>query len=173
MNKNNLELRMYMFVPYQLNGIQSGIQAGHAALEYAYKYGNTDLYKDFIENHKTWIILNGGTTMDPHPDSPDIMGTMNELEQKLQDLSIVNYATFREPDLNNSLTAICLICDERVFNQKDYPNFKEFLMKKQLNVSYNSRLKELNPEYYKWWVDSLGGETNEKLREIISSHKLA
>ena len=43
--KKELELRMYFFTIYQLSGIQKGIQAGHAALEYARLFGNTDLFK--------------------------------------------------------------------------------------------------------------------------------
>ena len=35
-----LELRMYFFVPYNISPIQKSIQAGHAALEYAYKNSN-------------------------------------------------------------------------------------------------------------------------------------
>lgn len=56
-----MKYRMYFFVPCNISEIQKGIQAGHAALEYAFLYGDTDEYKSFIVNDKTWIILNGGT----------------------------------------------------------------------------------------------------------------
>ena len=61
---NKLKKRLYFFVPYNISPIQQAIQAGHAALEYAFKYGNTEEFIDFVTNHKTWIILNGGTTND-------------------------------------------------------------------------------------------------------------
>jgi hypothetical protein len=60
--EDNLKLRMYFFVPNNISDIQKSIQAGHAALEYAYHYGDTKLFDDFITKHKTWVILNGGTT---------------------------------------------------------------------------------------------------------------
>ena len=58
----DLKKRMYFFVPYNISPIQQAIQAGHAAVEYARLHGHTWLFKDFATNHKTWIILDGGTT---------------------------------------------------------------------------------------------------------------
>lgn len=58
----SFDKRMYFFVPYNISEIQKGIQAGHSALEYALKYGRTKEFLDFVENHKTWVILSGGTT---------------------------------------------------------------------------------------------------------------
>ena len=74
-----LEKRMYFFVPYQLTGIQQGIQCGHAALEYARKYWNDIYFIDFRENWKTWVILNGGTTNN----NPDKLGTLNQIHNQL------------------------------------------------------------------------------------------
>lgn len=155
--KKELELRMYFFTIYQLSGIQKGIQAGHAALEYARLFGNSDLFKEFVSKWKTWVILNGGTTND------DSVGTINDIENILISLG-VNYAAFREPDLNNALTSLCIICDERVFNRRDYPDYIEY--------PYNSNLTLMVNDYDKW-VDSIGGETNKALRELISRMKLA
>jgi hypothetical protein len=56
------ELRMYFFVPYNISPIQQAIQAGHAALEYADKYASDEIFIKFVREHKTWVILNGGTT---------------------------------------------------------------------------------------------------------------
>ncbi len=39
--ENRLEQRMYFFVPYNISEIQKGIQAGHAALQYANLCGHT------------------------------------------------------------------------------------------------------------------------------------
>lgn len=109
-----LEKRMYFFTIYQLSGIQAGIQCGHAALEYAYKYKDDPDYIDFIENWKTWIILNGGTTNNDNIN----LGSLNEIRLSLIDHGI-KFSEFYEPDLNNSLTAICFLLDERVFNFRD------------------------------------------------------
>ena len=97
------ELRMYFFVMYNLSGIQKGIQAGHAAVEYSLKYGKTKHYKEFAKYHKTFILLDGGG-------SQDMISRMEELE----DFG-VNYASFYEPDLNNSLSAIAFIVSEHIY----------------------------------------------------------
>jgi hypothetical protein len=74
---NNLELRMYGLVPYNISPIQQGIQFGHAVVEYSQKiqsfksgilsktetYRNiSNQYDEWADNWKTFIILNGGTT---------------------------------------------------------------------------------------------------------------
>lgn len=97
-------MRMYFLTMYNLSGIQKGIQAGHAALEYAYEYGGTEDYQNFIRNHKTFIVLNGGTS-----------STMEVHRKTLLDAGI-KHAIFREPDLNDSLSAIAFLVPERVFN---------------------------------------------------------
>ena len=113
----NLELRMYFFVPYNLSSIQKGIQAGHAALEYALRYGRTELFKTFMRDYKTWIILNGGTTRDVGISMENGIeaGTLNQIRLGLESNNIF-HSFFREPDLNYALTAVCFIADERVWN---------------------------------------------------------
>lgn len=96
-------LRMYFFVMYNLSGIQKGIQAGHAALEYYQTFGKTKEYQDFITHHKTFILLDGGGSED--------------MKQKAEDLTRfkVDYDGFFEPDLNNSLSAIAFIVPEEIY----------------------------------------------------------
>jgi hypothetical protein len=97
------ELRMYFFVMYNLSGIQKGIQAGHAAIEYELKHGNKKVYKDFATHHKTFILLDGGG-------SRDMESRMAELEYFK-----VDHAPFYEPDLNDSLSAIAFIVPESIY----------------------------------------------------------
>ena len=96
-------MRMYHLVMYNLSGIQKGIQAGHSALEYVREHGNTKKYKDFIENHKTFILLDGGGSM--------------EMGKHLAQLKFldVRHSHFVEPDLNNSISAITFLVDERIY----------------------------------------------------------
>lgn len=129
-----LEQRMYFLVPYQLIGIQKGIQAGHVALEYAYKYKDEPEAVDgtlwaFVRDWKTFIVLNGGTTNDGTPvynpktkQMEPYYGTMNLDLKKIEEINY-KHLVFREPDLGNIITCICLIVDERVFNRKEYPDF--------------------------------------------------
>ena len=97
------ESRMYFFVMRQLNGLNKGIQAGHAAVEYGLKYGNKKTYKNFAKHHKTFILLDGGG-------SEQMKTRMEELES-----FGIDYAPFYEPDLNNSLSAIAFILPEDIY----------------------------------------------------------
>ena len=126
-----LELRMYFFVPYNISPIQQAIQAGHAAVDYAYRYGSTEEFKLFAEVFKTWIILNGGTTNERRDFDGIPMGDLNQIADALAGNDIV-FSFFQEPDLNDALTAVCFICNEQVFNKKDYPDFPDYI----LNVIY-------------------------------------
>lgn len=148
---------MYFFVPYHLSGIQKGIQAGHCALEYAKHHGNTETFKDFMENDKTWIILNGGTTRDCDGISAT-HGEMNEIYRILFTNSH-DFASFREPDLNNALTAICFIADERVWDFEKYPDEPD------TTIRYN-RLYKTCTIIYK-------DKTRVMLRELIRDKSLA
>jgi len=183
MIKDKLNLRMYFFVPYNLSPIQQAIQAGHAALEYAHKFGDTDLFKDFIENHKTWIILNGGTTNE----RLDNQGDMQDLEAEIivfndpfyERADLIDFSTFREPDLNDTLTAICFIVDERVFNCVDYPNWRSFIWDKlgsafasYINKS-DEELEKAYPKYYNEWLELIGGPKNKFFKYLLGDKKLA
>lgn len=118
MNKSELEYRMYGWTPYQLTGIQQGIQFGHAAIEYSIAFQETPEYKKWSQIDKTFIIYNGGTTNN----NPDNLGGLNEIEQILFD-NRINYATFNEPDLGDQLTAVVMLVDERVWNRRKFPDF--------------------------------------------------
>lgn len=186
--EEKLEMRMYFFVIYQLKGIQQGIQAGHAALEYALTHGHTKLFEEFVDNHKTWIVLNGGTTNDSRDFEGLSQGSINQIADSLE-TSGVDFAYFREPDLNNALTSVCFICDERVWNYEKYPDFGTYILDvkmyedaknqmvqenmKMFLESDNDALKTHFPEWYGDWVGFIGGEKNVFLRDLIKNKKLA
>ena len=138
-----LELRMYFFVPYNISPIQQAIQAGHAALEYAVSNGMDPLFKKFVQDHKTWIILNGGTTNNKlDREINNYVGTLNQLKNEIIQFNWthrkksnmttpayeIQYGEFYEPDLNDALTAICFICDQRVWDREIAPEFADFLL---------------------------------------------
>lgn len=110
MNKEN-EKRMYVLVPYNLSEIQKGIQAAHAIAEYSeLMYGENDYratedlpkYIDWAENWKTIIVLNGGTTGNN--------STMEKYTIDLEKLDVY-FSIFREPDLNDAMTAVAFVVD--------------------------------------------------------------
>ena len=190
-----LELRMYFFVPYNISPIQQAIQAGHAALEYARLFKDDKQFIDFADNWKTWIILNGGTTNNTlSDDGSEYLGSLNNIKSEIikynfdhrkdKILNIVEYADFYEPDLNDALTAVCFITDERVFNYDDYPDLKPFIFnncgncENVLPMTFEEIKKEYN-HFYIEWVETLGsgdfhtGEKNVFLRELLKGKKLA
>jgi len=183
-----MKYRMYFFVPYNISPIQQAIQAGHAALEYAWRFGVSQEYKLFFENDKTWIILNGGTTNSKWDDNAIPLGTLDQLRENLRDNKIDN-SYFIEPDLNNALTAVCFLADERVWDYETYPEFYDWLIELKINPEYkyamdlkNPQIRRYTPEQFKqyfpefyiqWTSEILGGEKNEFLRNLLRGKKLA
>lgn len=105
-------MRLYFLCLYNLSSIQKAIQAGHAALEYAEKYRDTEDYQNFFYNHKTFILLDGGGS--------------SEMKKHLKTLKKlnVNHAEFREPDLNNCVSAIAFLVREEEYiseEMRGYP----------------------------------------------------
>jgi hypothetical protein len=183
-NEEVLELRMFFFVPYNISDKQKGIQALHAALRYARKYhqDNPQVW-DFVDNHETVIILDGGTTNDQIDIEGLSIGGINKIGDSLS-ANEIDFSWFREPDLNGTLTSICFICDERVFNRKDYPDFKFYLIdrvEERLGESEANRLAlfseenliNSNLDYYNKWLELIGGKKNEFLRNLIKDKNLA
>lgn len=183
MEEKELELRMYFFTVSSLKGISQGIMCGHAALRYARLFGEKDPQVwEFIDKHETWVILNGGTTNSEYDFDGTPKGSLNQIADSLQENDI-QFSYFIEPDLNNALSALCFIIDERVFNRKAYPEFQDFLCDKLSIVDSSEKfrtyrvpidvLKEKYSEEYKEWVRLLGGVKNVFLRELIRDKKLA
>jgi hypothetical protein len=188
---DELEYRMYFFVPFNISDIYKGIMSGHCALRYAHRFGmNNPQHQvwDFIQRYETWIILNGGTTNDERDHEGNPLGTLNQIGDSLSDNDI-EFAFFHEPDLNNALTALCFIVDERVFNKEDYPDFWDYIVHIKMSPDAREampvenydliksqsaeRLQEMFPEYYKEWVRFVGGVKNVFLRGLIKDKKLA
>lgn len=112
MKQKNFNTRMYVLVNRSLSPIQKGIQALHAVVEYGQKY-QTPEYKKWAKNDKTVIILDGGTS------NSNENGEMEKALLKLKELKY-KFSEFREPDINNCLTAIAFIVDERIYDEDKY-----------------------------------------------------
>ena len=165
---------MYGFVPYNISEIQKGIQFGHAVVEYGQKFFNDDDYQEWAKNHKTFIILNGGT-------SSTMVTNMNTLVEN----GVTKIGEFREPDLNDMLSGVVFLVSSQVFDYENYPDFYNFCLKikgrKDLPHIKNSFdlknfmevAKEMNSPDYNDWIKSMGGERNVFLRDFLSNFKLA
>lgn len=179
---NNLKYRMYSLVPYNLSPIQQAIQAGHCIEQYAFENHDDEIYQQYITNDKTWIILNGGTTNngDSYLDGKlTPIGTMQESFNLLIE-NKVKVSIFKEPDLNNAMTAICFVVDERVWDKETYPDLVDFIISRHPNRDYTflkrTSQKDLPTMFsidYNEWVILLGGEKNVFLREFLRNKKLA
>ena len=183
-----LEKRMYFFTIYQLTGIQKGIQCGHCVEEYISKYGSDPEYQDYFKNWKTWYVYNGGTTNDD--EESKFYGSINDIVDQLE-VNDIKYAVFREPDLNNSITAVCFLCDERVWNYEKYPDFTlsqpfdggliTFTDGVITNAGccsstfYYNLNTDKNPDGQtrEAWIEYMGGEKNLFLRELIKGRRFA
>ena len=190
--ENKLELRMYGLVNYQLTGIQKGIQFLHGVVEYSQMVnrigGETlSIYNDWANDHKTVILLNGGTTNHRTKDDGFPFGSLNQHVITL-DENKVDFATFHEPDLGDQLTSVVFIVDERVFNRKKYPDFEDWIMDSKYSDLIRTELgstvhiisenikKSTNKQdqkAYQEWVKIVGGEKNVFLREFLKNFELA
>ena len=194
--KEKLELRMYGLVPYNISPIQQAIQFGHAVVEYGQKMKylgehnqslNTQ-YNDWADNWKTFIILNGGTSNHSinryHQSDEPFVGSM-ESNLVLLEQNSIEIATFYEPDLNDMLSAVVFIVDERVFNRKKYPDFEDWIIENYGDLIIGNgkeypitrRIKESNSKedqkVYQSWVKIIGGEKNVFLRDFLKNFRLA
>lgn len=192
--EKKLELRMYGLVPYNISEIQKAIQFGHAVVEYgqmAKKSQTSSLYDDWADNWKTFIILNGGTSNHSinRYHSEEFAGSMETHLATLEEGGIAN-AAFYEPDLNDMLSAIVFIVDERVFNKNLYPDFGDWVMEKHYsyladNMISSSKLERMRLEghfergtererkIYAEWADAVGGGKNIFLRDYLKNLRLA
>jgi hypothetical protein len=125
MKKEILKQRMYGFVMYQFGAtIHAGIQYGHAKDEFILKYWKTKELQQWLRKDKVYVILNGGTTNTE-------FGTLQNNIKQLNSFGIKN-TIFREEDMDNIITSVAFLIDERVFDKKKYPS-----------------LDDLNSDYYK------------------------
>lgn len=176
-----LEYRMYGLVPYNISPIQAGIQFGHAVVEFQQNtlgMGKIEsLYNKWASQDKTFIILNGGTTNE-NKDSK-WYGSLQKHRDALNEVG-VKLAEFREPDLNDTLTAIVFLVDERVFDRETYPDYVDmpfpWAHKGRGFTPTESQIEAWERENDKnraAWVEKIGGPVNDFLRSHLRQLRLA
>lgn len=137
MNKE-IDNRLYFFVLDKISNIQKGIGMGKAALKYF-------IDKEYLaDEYEPWLVLN--VSSNKHK--------MNDIKTILNKHA-VDYTSYKDPNLNNTLTIICLLVDERVYNINKYPDWD----KDNSEVTYDR------------WVSLMGGQSNIVLRELINKSK--
>jgi hypothetical protein len=175
-----LEYRMYGLVPYNISSIQAGIQFGHAVVEYQQctrGIGSIEnLYNKWATQDKTFIILNGGTTNENK--DTKWYGSLQQHRDILVENGVL-LAEFKEPDLNNALTAIVFLVDERVFDRETYPDYVDmpfpWVHRRGFTPS-DSQIESWRTENDKnraAWVEKIGGAKNDFLRTHLRPLRLA
>lgn len=177
-----LELRMFSMVIYQLSGIQAGIQAYHSTIEYSNDYGNDENYISWRTKHKTVVLLNGGTTNDGVSSVygyPNMTGSLQSHLETLKSYAL-NVSSFYEPDLNNAMTSISFLVDERIFNKRKYPDIfvKQllddlYLINEEDLSTFEFNKYFLTQDVFRSWLETIGGFNNFKIRHFLKDFKLA
>lgn len=158
------EYRMYSIVMYNLSSMQKGVQTAHACMDYMSKFSDDKDVKQYVNEDKTLIILDGGTSQDIF----DI--------QKLLKENSIKHSYFIEPDLNNAMSAVCFLADDRVWDKKTFLPYNEWRVINnypiEMLMTFPPQEKE-NPEAYAKWVEYMGGNQNVFLRELVQYKPLA
>lgn len=153
----DLKYRMYVLVEHHLSPLDKGIQSTHAVVEYYNEcrlWNKKEVLKAFdkwANDDKTLILLNGGSVI-------DLDKTLELFEE-----NNIAYGVFREPDLDNIVTAVAVLADERIFEDKYMP-FDVWQMKALLNKS----LVSCGREYESY----IGGHENVILKELLNDKKI-
>jgi hypothetical protein len=152
-----LKYKMYALNIFQLKGIQQGIQAQHAISRYEYKYRENpevrEAYDTWIQWSETTVILNAGTTI-----------TLKNILQQLIENGIP-YATFQESTLDNIITSVAVLADERVWDKIKYPD-PQVVMSNPDFVGGFTADSIVRDE--KGFEEILGGKKNVFLRQLLT-----
>ena len=80
----------------------------------------------------------------------------------------IHHSIFLEEDLNNAMTCISILIDDRVFDKTRYPNFLKSSGSDVLDFCFMA-----TKENYEQWLKNIGGEKNRYLRELLEKYHLA
>lgn len=107
-------------------------------------------------------MLNGGTTL-------DLNNIMDELKEKE-----IAFAYFQEPDLDDIVTAIAILVDERVYDKDKYPDYNEWKNPSDIVMDIFTKMgTNKQNEIGADWVEFIGGNENVFLRELLATKPLA
>lgn len=143
----HLQHKFFVLLPFNISAMQCGCQAFHAGKDYFVKYHRTPQFKVWNDQN-TVVFLDAGDTN--NDEGTDFFGSLNQDLKTLQGID-VPVGIFYEPSLNNALTAVGFIADERVFNRKLY--------------AWEDRTSPRVPTEEE--IESIGGFRNLVLRGIV------
>ena len=147
-----MQYRTYEIVLRHLSGVNKGVQIEHTCKRYVWKYKDEPYMKEIMENldNETTIMVDGGT----HQDMVEIHRILEEND--------INHTYFIEPDLNDCMTAITVVADERVWDRENYClSLDDYIAK----YEFHGNIRE--------WFEHVGGEKNAILIDILKDKKLS
>lgn len=110
-------MRFYAMGNYYLSSIQQGIQAAHALGEMTAEYSGNQwskksvIFHEWVQNHKTMVLLNGGNSLD-----------LQNLWLLLTDNRNTEFpvSKFHEDhqSLHGALTSVAIVLPERLYDAK-------------------------------------------------------
>lgn len=137
-------MRLYSVTNMYTDGIHAGIQTQHSTAELFAKYREDSVQNntifEWVNNHKTTIVLNGGM----HPDLVAVLELLEEWEKHDKE-EVIPFAPFYEPGVNNALTSISIVMREDAIEfmnliRKTRPETPEFdELQDQMLIAYGRK----------------------------------
>lgn len=108
-------MRYYGLTNYYLSSIQQGIQNAHCVTDMAIQYGfgltirpQGPLFRDWAENHKTMVLLNGGNQESLQDFYSFLAGPSNPFP--------FGFFCEDEQSLNGAMTCVGIVLPERIYD---------------------------------------------------------
>jgi len=132
-------MRFYAMGNMYLSSIQQGIQAAHALGEMVLTYNQPELrvdykFHDWLENHKTMVLLNGGRSVD--------LVAMLELLKRPENTGLpIGWFCEDDDSLQGILTTVAVVLPERLYGVSrdeimDHPDMTDW--EKELMMTIKS-----------------------------------
>lgn len=137
-------MRLYSVTNMYMSGIHAGIQTQHSTGELFAKYREDSVQKhtifEWVDDHKTTIVLNGGM----HQDLVALFELLEDWENHDKD-EVIPFAPFYEPGVNNALTSISIVMREDAIEfmdriRKTRPETPEYdELQDEMHISYGRK----------------------------------
>ena len=152
--------KMYGIVCDNISSLQKGIQFSKSVVEYSIKYGEKEPYKIWSEGDKSITIYNGGSTNSRRFDGKYI-GIINRYLDELNKNGIES-VSFYEKNMGDQLTSVCLLVDDRVWDNEKFNDYDGPWRNKMKNEPFQI-------PYDKW--RSKFGKDEEEIKKIFFLRK--
>lgn len=148
-----MNYRAYFFTNMYISSIQCGIQSGHVIGELGVKYWDDktkvgDIFRDWVTNDKTMIVLNGGYSI-----------TLEEIYRLLDTQNNEHnypFAKFNESEeaLNSAITCVGIILPEHIWDNVEF-SYTEYELKNVTNIINKANGNDILNPVDEWLINNL------------------